>query len=289
MTTAAISSRPRPCTREPPRPPSNPRHAGECPRTTPDQASPRPTHAPATPPPKIRQAPTHPRPQRTVHERAKTTHGRSAPIPNFEVRTRLESYDLYKHEGAQKLTDADREALDFATQVERSRTAATIHARLFGEGMDFLRGRYPQQATQMAARLDWLARKQLDDDFAELITPEWADLLKICQARYEAMISERSTRDRKSAADLRDLRNRLRMQIYAYCGAIGSMLDPDAAESAKLVETALRPILSYRAQNRRKGAGEELIEDTAEPSIDEAEGTDTDAADIDAPDTAAAE
>lgn len=129
---------------------------------------------------------------------------------------------------------------------------------------------------------------ELDDDFAGLITPEWADLLKICQARYEAMISER-TRDGKSAADLRDLRNRLRMQIYAYCGAIGSMLDPDAAESAKLVETALRPILSYRAQNRRKGAGEELIEDTAEPSIDEAEGTDTDAADIDAPDTAAAE
>jgi hypothetical protein len=197
----------------------------------------------------------------------------------FEVRNRLESYEIYKHEGTQKLTEADLVALDFDKQLERGRAAAAIHARLFGDGVEFLRDRYPQQATQMAARLDWLALKQLDAVLAELVTPEWANMLKVCQVRYEAMISERSARDGKSTADLRELRNKLRMQIYAYCGAIGSILDPNTPESAKQVEASLRPVLSYRAQNRRKGTsevvGEEGVE-LAEPSIDEPEGTDAD-------------
>jgi hypothetical protein len=198
----------------------------------------------------------------------------------FEVRSRLESYEIYKHEGTQKLTEADLDKLDFTKQLERGRAAAAIHVRLFGDGMEFLRGRYPQQATQMAARLDWLARKQLDGVLAELVTPEWANMLKVCQVRYEAMISERSARDGKSSADLRELRNKLRMQIYAYCGAIGTTLDPSAPGSAKQVEASLRPVLSYRAQNRRKGTSEGASEDDvdlAEPPIDAPEGTDADA------------
>jgi hypothetical protein len=184
-----------------------------------------------------------------------------------EVRVRLEFYDIYNYEGIQKLTEAERMSIDYDTQLERSRTAATIHARLFGDGTDFLRSKYPQQATQMATRLEWLESKQLDTELADLVGHELVDLLKVCQVRYEAMISERSTRDGKSSADLRELRNKLRMQIYAYCGAVGSMLDPDSPASLEQVEAALRPVLSYRAQTRRKGAtpDESALEDEFMP------------------------
>jgi hypothetical protein len=215
-----------------------------------------------------------------------------------EVRDRLESYEIYKYEGTQKLTQADLDNLDFAKQLDRGRAAAGIHAHLFGEGMEFLRDRYPQQSTQMAARLDWLTRKQLDGVLAELVTPQWANMLKVCQVRYEAMISERSARDGKSCADLRELRNKLRMQIYAYCGAIGSMLNPSAPGSDKQVQASLRPVLSYRAQNRRKGASEDDV-GLAEPPIDAPEEGTSAAADpverderverVEPPDTPAAE
>ena len=51
----------------------------------------------------------------------------------------------------------------------------------------------------------------------------------------------------------------------AYCGAAGSLLDPDAPESAKQVEAALRPVLSYGAQNQRE------LEPAAEPDTAAAE------------------
>lgn len=79
-------------------------------------------------------------------------------------------------------------------------------------------------------------------------------MLKVCQHRYEAMVNGRNSRDPKSSADLQVLRQKLRVQLYAYCSAVGSMLD-GTPESAKVVAKALRPILVVRAQVKRKLAG----------------------------------
>lgn len=172
----------------------------------------------------------------------------------LDLRSRLEFYGLYKHEGTAKFTDEDLEELDFDHRLDKARSAAKILGRLFGDGTDFLRDRYPQQATHMAARLDWVQSKDLDAELSELVTHDFTVLLKVCQNRYEAMVSERSSRDGKSTADLRELRNKLRCQLYSYCGAVGSMYQPGDPETAKVIEAALRPILIVRAQARRKAA-----------------------------------
>lgn len=169
-----------------------------------------------------------------------------------ELRDRLAFYTIYMHEGAAKFTDADRAQLDFDHRVEQARVAAKIIDRIFAQGADFLREKFPQQATHMAARLDWVESKELDKALAELVTPELLGLIKVCQVRYEAMVNERSSRDGKSLADLRALRNKLRCQLYVYCGAVGTIYDPDKPATAKIVQAALRPILIARAQARRK-------------------------------------
>ncbi|HVH97730.1 MAG TPA: hypothetical protein VM869_03430, partial [Enhygromyxa sp.] len=114
---------------------------------------------------------------------------------------------------------------------------------------------------------------------------------KVCQHRYEVMVADRSSRDGKSAADLRELRLLLRRQIAAYCGALGSMYMADPS-TGEVVEDALRPILIARARARRKELGlpeedepneaeeskigekvdADLAEPKAEESDDEGEG-----------------
>ncbi|HVI03736.1 MAG TPA: hypothetical protein VM869_33820, partial [Enhygromyxa sp.] len=143
----------------------------------------------------------------------------------FELRDRLAFFSCYNHEGTAKLTDEDREELDFDERLEQARSASKLHDRLFADGADFLRQSFPQQAALMAARLNWLESKQLEDQLAELVTPQFITLMKICQRRYEAMVKERSSRDGKSLADMQVLRHKLRVQLYAYAGAIGSLYD----------------------------------------------------------------
>jgi hypothetical protein len=173
----------------------------------------------------------------------------------FDLRHRLEFFHIYKHEGAAKFTEKDRDELDYDHRLEQSMQASKIHERIFGDGTDFLRLKFPQQATHMAARLDWVESKQLDDQLGELVTPDFVTLLKVCQTRYEAMVKERSSRDGKSNADLQALRTKLRIQLYAYTGAIGGMYDPKKPETAKVVADALCPILIVRSQTRRGPGG----------------------------------
>jgi hypothetical protein len=172
-----------------------------------------------------------------------------------ELRQRLEFAAIYRHEGAAKFTDEDRIKLDLEERLEESRIAGMMLERMFANGVDFLRAPYPQQATHMAARLDWIDSKNFDEALEELVGPKLTALLKVCQQRYEAMVGERSSRDGKSVADFRELRNVLRRQLYGYCGAVGTLYKVGDAKSAEAVENALRPILVAREHARRKAAG----------------------------------
>lgn len=178
----------------------------------------------------------------------------------LELRNRLAFYRHYRHDGAAMLNEEDRAALDYDDRLERGRIAEMILERMFGSGTDFLRGQFPQQAINMASRLDWLESKQLGETLETIVGEELASLLQRCQIRYEAMVSERGSRDGKSVADLRDLRNRLRVELYAYAGAVGTMANAKLPEAITVVENALRPILIARTQTRRK-AGPGLAED----------------------------
>ncbi len=178
-----------------------------------------------------------------------------------EFNSRLEFQQVYLHKGAAKLSDEDREKLDFDQRVADARTAAMVHEKLFGGGSNFLRARYAQQATHMAARIDWIDLKQHGEALDRVVSPELMRLLRVCQPRYEAMVNERNSRAGKSAANLTVLRNKLRCQLYSYCGVIGSMVSPAKPEATAIVEAALLPILVIREQNRRKGPGGEVGEE----------------------------
>lgn len=191
----------------------------------------------------------------------------------FELRDRLAFYECFKHEGTAMFSEEERDELEFDERLEQGRTAAMIHSRIFGDGADFLRDRYPEQATHMATRLNWVESKQLEDQLTDLVTPQFVTLLKVCQRRYESMVNDRSSRVGKSIADLRELRNKLRTQIYGYVGAVGSMYD-GTPETAEIIEKALRPILIARSQSRRKTidallAGNGQVGEENEQQLDE--------------------
>jgi hypothetical protein len=172
-----------------------------------------------------------------------------------ETRERLEFAAIYRHEGVAKFTQEDRIALDLEARIKEAHTANKMLERMFANGVDFLRTPFPQQATHTAARLDWVTAKNLDPEFEQLVGPKLTTLLKVCQNRYEVMVAERSSRDGKSVADLRDLRINLRRHIYSYAGAIGSMYKISNPQTAEVVENALRPILIAREHARRKSLG----------------------------------
>ena len=182
-----------------------------------------------------------------------------------ELRRRLEFAGIYNHQGAAMFSDEEREELDFDDRLEEARSANKMNERIFASGVDFLRAPFSQQATHMATRLDWIDSKNLGPMLEEIVGPKLVALLTVCQRRYETMVEERSARDGRSAADLRELRNDLRRHIGAYCGTIGSMYTVAQPEMAKIVEAALRPILIARNRTRRKdlGTGDkpEVLED----------------------------
>lgn len=182
----------------------------------------------------------------------------------LELRERLAFFEIYAQPGMNQLTDADREALDWEGRLEQARVAAVLLNRLFSEGTDFLRAAYPQQVTQMAARLEWLDDKQLNDALTDLVGAELTSLITLCQVRYQAMVNDRGSRAGKSLADLRVLRNRLRRQICSYAGMIGTLVQLDDPTSEAEATAALRPILLARANARRKSLTGPAVEDGAE-------------------------
>ena len=184
-----------------------------------------------------------------------------------ETRQRMVFASIYLHEGTAMFTEEDRIELEYEERVEEAHAAAKMHERIFGGGLDFLRSPYPQQSTHTAARLDWIASKDLGPAFEEVIGPKLFTLLKVCQRRYEAMVGERSSRDGKSVADLRELRNHLRCVLSTYVGAIGTLYKVKQPETAAVVENALRPILIAREYARRKDLG--LVEEAPSELEDE--------------------
>jgi hypothetical protein len=172
-----------------------------------------------------------------------------------ELRRRLEFAGIYNHEGAALFSDEEREELEFDDRLDEARSANKMSERMFADGSEFLRTPFSQQATHMATRLDWIESKNFGPVLEEIVGPKLVALLKVCQRRYEEMVEDRSARDGKSAADLRELRHDLRRHVGAYCGSIGTMYTVAKPESAKLVEASLRPVLIARAHTRRKDLG----------------------------------
>lgn len=175
----------------------------------------------------------------------------------------LEFWSVYEHPGVGLLAPAEQEAAKIELGRQRAVRARELHQLLFGGGVDFLSMSYPDQAAHMASRLRALANDEaLSLAFDELVGAMPATLLRVCQGRYEAMVTARSTRDTRVAQSLHPLRAKLRLAAETYAALLLSTLfEADEAWTQTVLE-ALRPMTASGARALVQAA-ELLSEDAA--------------------------
>jgi hypothetical protein len=188
----------------------------------------------------------------------------------ISLRARLEFWSCYQHEGLGLLSAQAQVEVDVEGGRKLAVVAEELLARLFGDGVEFLRLPYPQQAAHMAARLRYVETRKLEAEFIELVGARSVTLAKVCQRRYEAMVAERSARDTTVSVDLRPLRAKIRTAAETYASLLLSTLHDGDEEWAKTVLTALRPMLTPgRTRAQGEGEGEVADEFEGEPTMGE--------------------
>lgn len=173
----------------------------------------------------------------------------------ISMRAQLEFWQLFNHPGLAMLTEEERSKLDLETCRELADVAGKLGERMFGAangGTDFLRMAYPQQSAHMGSRLQLIDAHGHAQSFAdELVIGRTALFVSICQARYEAMVKDRASRDGGQATDLRELRTSLRRTIRLYANSVTGMLDEKDPGSPLVVHRALYPIVAAYPLVRR--------------------------------------
>lgn len=178
------------------------------------------------------------------------------------LRSRLEFWGLYVHEGVDLFDQSERAELELDEGVALAQTAAQLLARLFGDGVEFLQMSYPEQAEHMAARLRYIEREGLGEVFEQLVGDHPALLMRICQRRYEAMVRERNSREGGVSVNLRLLREQLRRAAEDYASLLLSTIHEAEDDWITQVFAALKPMVVARNQARR-GGGAGVVEDPA--------------------------
>ncbi|WP_146158364.1 hypothetical protein [Enhygromyxa salina] len=174
------------------------------------------------------------------------------------LRARLEFWHVYRHEGLDLLSDEELATAEVEAHRKLTRVAEELLARLFGDGVDFLRVSYPQQASQMAARLRYIETRGLQAEFVELVGAAPASLAQVCQGRYEAMVAARTARDNAVSVDLRPLRSKIRWAAENYASLLLSTLPKRDQEWSETVLAALQPMLATDTTRTKTDAEAEL-------------------------------
>lgn len=184
------------------------------------------------------------------------------------LRARMEFWHCYLHQGVALLSKEEQAEAQIDKNRKLAEVAQELLARLFGDGVDFLRLPYPQQAEQMAARLNYIETRGLQGEFVEIVGAAPAALAKICQRRYEAMVSDRAARDNAVLVNLRPLRAKVAWAAENYAAQLLGTLIKKDAEWAKLVLKALQPMLATevvrtnKATTSPEGEAEQALADS---------------------------
>lgn len=176
------------------------------------------------------------------------------------LRARLEFWHCYNHAGIALLSKEEQEEAEIDKNRKLAESAKELLDRLFGDGIEFLKMSYPQQAAHMAARLRYIDSRGLGDDFKELVGQAPAVLVRVCQKRYDAMVAERTARDSAVNVDLRPLRTKLAWCAENYASAlIGSvpLKKKNKEEWLEIVIKALQPMLATDTTRSTGGSGDE--------------------------------
>jgi hypothetical protein len=185
------------------------------------------------------------------------------------TRGRVDYWQLHEQEGLELLDPSEQAEMKLEQKRKLAKAARDLDKHLFGvEGLDFTRRPYPQQATLMASRLEFIQTSEHREIYIEVLGEELFESLVVMQGRYEAMVRARSKRDASSLANLRELRHQLQRVILRYASGIVSMLDEDEPDSGAIVVDALQPMVNARV---RRARGSVVEDEVAEDEVAEDE------------------
>jgi hypothetical protein len=183
-------------------------------------------------------------------------------------RTRAHSWEAYQRSGLDFLLDDEKLEVDFEAVRDKATRARALVEGLFGDGLDMLGRRFPEQVQLMATTLDLIEADELEDEISELCGEEVLPILRRCQVAYEAMVDRRASKEPASRTNLRKVRFKLQRRIVKYNSLVMTMLDEgDPVGSIARVEKALEPMITFRIPRR----GSKSEEDEAEPEDPESE------------------
>ncbi len=183
------------------------------------------------------------------------------------LKARMEFWQCYTHQGISLLSAEEQDKAEVDKNRKLAAVATELLERLFGGGTEFLRMPYTQQASHMAARLNYIHSRGLSAEFVEIVGVRPAALVEICQRRYEAMVADRTARNDSVVVDLRPHRARVKHAAENYASLLLSTLDDGDADWAKAVLESLRPMLAVERPNSSGN-----VEDEPELEIPEIDG-----------------
>jgi hypothetical protein len=174
----------------------------------------------------------------------------------LDLRDRLRCAMIYARPGFVTLA-ADVDAkVDYAARVDRAARAGVLMKRLFGrDGLSFLRYKYTDQVVAMASLLRIITEDGLAAEIDAVLGEGTVALLQDLQWRYEAMVNNRTARERLDADDLKARMMRVRQAIQIYAITVMGTINPADPKTIAAVEDALRPIIHFRAQGLRGRSG----------------------------------
>ena len=136
----------------------------------------------------------------------------------------------------------------------RAARAASLLTTLFGDGgLTFLQSKYDAQLAVMDTLLKRIDADGLAKEIDELAGPEFLSQIRHVHPRYEAMVHGRLRRESGSGQNLLEEVRALRQAILYYASMVSGTVDEDDPRTAAAAEEALRPIVTFRAQNTRRG------------------------------------
>lgn len=174
----------------------------------------------------------------------------------------LERWSNWETPGFDALAEAERLAIDLVGKREQAAQAASLRARLFNGGLDFLRTGSVEQSAAMAERLRLIKEDGLGEALDELVGFDITNTLMVCQGRYEQMVNARLAKG-TVGPNLVDVRARLRRQLTHYSASLVLYLmnKPDPG-TVRVVLDALRPQITMRAQQQGGGSSGAAVDET---------------------------
>lgn len=179
-------------------------------------------------------------------------------------RDRLIGWQRYLADGRQRMAEDEKLAIDLDDIEDRATRAVALHDRLFANGLDMLRQNYNQQAQLTANLLEVIDADALESELLDLTGDELLPMLRACQRRYAAMVTQRLSSKSGAIGDLQEVKNRIHRCLYFYTNAVIGTLSHDPPNTVESVEAALLPIINVRLGRDVGGRTEEEEEIIAE-------------------------